>query len=125
LKEKRNEELRRAVNLAGPHRDDISFLINNLSLKVYGSQGQHKTFQTALRFAEFFYLKEVTGTEPIFLLDDVFGELDAGRASKISRYLGEIGQAFVTLTDFGNFELLKVSGEDKVINLKPGILSYA
>jgi len=55
-----------------------------------------------LRFAEFFYLKDKTGNIPLFLLDDVFGELDAGRAAAISNYLSTVGQAFYTLTDFVN-----------------------
>ena len=91
-----------------------------MNLKTYGSQGQHKTFQAVLRFAEFCYLKEVTGRSPLFLLDDVFGELDANRASKISEYLGEVGQAFITLTDFGNFSFLKTDPEDKVIKFNRG-----
>jgi len=120
LDERHNEELRRATNLVGPHRDNFIFELNCLNLKTYGSQGQHKTFQAVLRFAEFCYLKEVTGRSPLFLLDDVFGELDANRASKISEYLGEVGQAFVTLTDFGNFSFLKTTSEDKVIKLNRG-----
>src|SRR5690606_15441945 len=43
--EKKEEELRRASNLIGPHRDDFIFEINGINLKAYGSQGQHKTFQ--------------------------------------------------------------------------------
>lgn len=125
LDEKHNDELRRATNLVGPHRDDFIFEINGLNLKTYGSQGQHKTFQAVLRFAEFRYLKEVTGRSPLFLLDDVFGELDANRASKISEYLGEVGQAFITLTDFGNFSFLKTSPEDKVIKLNRGEIANA
>ena len=118
--EKQEEELRRAANLVGPHRDDFIFEINDLNLKTFGSQGQHKTFQTALRFAEFFYLKDVTSKTPIFLLDDVFGELDAARAQRISEYLKEVGQAFVTLTDFGNFSYLKKEEDDKITKLNSG-----
>jgi len=125
LDERHNDELRRATNLIGPHRDDFVFKLNGLNLKTYGSQGQHKTFQAVLRFAEFCYLKEVTGRSPLFLLDDVFGELDAKRASKISEYLGEVGQAFVTLTDFGNFSFLKTGVEDKVIKLNRGEVANA
>ena len=88
-----------------------------MNLKSYGSQGQHKTFQTVLRFAEYFYLKDKTETLPIFLLDDVFGELDAERAAAISDYLSTVGQAFITLTDFGNFSFLKIGADDKVIKL--------
>lgn len=118
LEKKREDEYRRATNLVGPHKDDFIFDINGMNLKSYGSQGQHKTFQTILRFAEYFYLKVKTGNNPIFLLDDVFGELDAERASAISEYLSTVGQAFITLTDFGNFAFLRTGKNDKIIKLK-------
>ncbi len=124
LKERKEEEFRRATNLVGPHRDDFVFEINGLNLRTYGSQGQNKTFQVALRFAEFFYLKEITGRTPIFLLDDVFGELDANRSTKISGYLRSVGQAFITLTDLADFSFLKREETDKVIKLKQGVHEY-
>ena len=124
LKEKKEEELRRASNLVGPHKDDFIFTINDVNLKMYGSQGQHKTYQAVLRFAEFFYLKDITSKTPLFLLDDVFGELDASRAHKISDYLKEVGQAFVTLTDFGNFSFLKKDEDDNLIKLNGGEVVY-
>jgi DNA replication and repair protein RecF len=122
---KHNEEIRRGTNLVGPHRDDFIFRINGRDLKKYGSQGQHKTFQIILRFAEYFYLKETIGREPIFLMDDVFGELDAYRAGKISEHLIDLGQAFITLTDFSNFAYLKKSDSDKVIKVFNGKTVYA
>ncbi len=122
---KRDEELRRATNVVGPHRDDYIFEINNLNLRTYGSQGQHKTFQVVLRFAQFFYLKDVTGKTPIFLLDDVFGELDTNRSIKISEYLRNVGQAFITLTDFTNLGFLKSGEKDKIIRLNQGTITYA
>ena len=124
LKDKRDEEIRRAQNLVGPHKDEYIFKIDNINLRSFGSQGQHKTFQTALRFAEFFYLKQTTGKTPIFLLDDVFGELDAYRAGKISDYLKEVGQAFITLTDFADFSFLSREKEDFVIKLENGKVNY-
>jgi DNA replication and repair protein RecF len=123
--EKREEEIRRAINLVGPHKDDFIFSLNNVNLRTFGSQGQHKTFQTALRFAEFFYLKKATDKTPIFLLDDVFGELDAYRAGKISDYLKEVGQAFITLTDFADFSFLTKAERDLVIKLNDGTIAYA
>jgi DNA replication and repair protein RecF len=122
---RKEEEKARGTNLVGPQRDDFIFDINGYNLKTYGSQGQHKTFQVALRFAEFFYLKEITGITPIFLLDDIFGELDTNRASKISQYLTGVGQAFITSTDLSNLTFLKKGRSDMVIRLKAGEVTYA
>ncbi len=125
LQERKNDELRRASNLVGPHKDDFIFTINNFDLRKFGSQGQHKTFQIALRFGEFFYLKDTLGKTPIFLLDDVFGELDAFRAKKISEFLTDVGQAVISMTDFSNFDGLTKSDADKVINVLNGEITYA
>lgn len=118
----KEDELRRASNLVGPHRDDFMFFINNYELRKFGSQGQHKTFQIALRFGEFFFLKDIIGVTPIFLLDDVFGELDSNRASRISKYLQEFGQSFITMTDLSNMSLLS-KGETKVFEVSGGRVS--
>jgi len=125
INSKKDEEIRRVQNLAGPHKDDFIFNVNNFNLRTYGSQGQNKTFQVVLRFAEFFYLKEVTGKTPIFLLDDVFGELDAYRSSRISGYLKKVGQAFITLTDFADFSFLKKESSDLILKLNEGEIVYA
>ena len=125
LEEKKNLELLRGKNLVGPHRDEFLFKINSKELKKFGSQGQHKTFLIALRFGEFFYLKKIIGKTPIFLMDDIFGELDRFRANKISEYMKEIGQAFITLTDLSDFKYLSKGNEDKIINVFNGQLVNA
>ncbi|MGE5679756.1 MAG: DNA replication/repair protein RecF [Bacillota bacterium] len=125
LEKKKDEEIRRGLNLVGPHRDDFIFRINSTDLKKYGSQGQNKTFQISLRFAQFFYLKDSLSRVPIFLMDDVFGELDTYRAQKISSYLSEIGQAFVTMTDFSNYRYLDRDDGDYLIKVHDGQAKYA
>lgn len=125
LAARRQEEIRRGVTLTGPHRDDIAFSINGVSVKQFASQGQHKTFQVALRFAQFFYLKEKTGTTPIFLLDDVFGEVDRHRARRISEYLQQVGQAFITITDLANLSFLAPGPTDSVYTVSRGSVSLA
>jgi DNA replication and repair protein RecF len=125
IENQKDEELRRCANLVGPHRDDFVFHINGLELKKYGSQGQHKTFQIALKFAQFFYMKEKLSRTPVFLLDDVFGELDSYRAEKISDYLREVGQAFITLTDFTRFEKLNVNESNTLLTVNNGSIQYA
>lgn len=124
LEQKKEDELRRAACLVGPHKDDFIFEINGKNLRIFGSQGQHKTFQVALRFAEYYYLKEKTGKSPIFLLDDVFGELDTTRATRISENLRNVGQSFITLTDFTNISYLRKQSSDTVINLSNGFVFY-
>jgi DNA replication and repair protein RecF len=121
----KRDEFNRAKNLVGPHRDDFHFYINNYELRKYGSQGQHKTYQIALRFGQFFYMKDTLGRTPIFLMDDVFGELDTYRANKISIYLKKIGQAFITMTDFSNVEGIEISDSDKIFNVKNGSIAHA
>lgn len=125
IEEKLENELRRGASLVGPHKDDFVFDINGINLRTFGSQGQHKTFQVALRFAEFFYLKEKTGKSPIFLLDDVFGELDTARSVRISENLRRVGQTFITITDFTDISYLRKESTDTVIRLKDGEAVYA
>ncbi len=67
-------------------------------LKNYASQGQHKTFLIALKAAEFFYLKERCKETPVFLLDDVFSELDEERSKKLLTLVETLGQTFITTT---------------------------
>lgn len=124
LAEKRKVELVRCVNLVGPHRDDFIFKINNIDLKKYGSQGQHKTFQIALKFGQFFFMKDKLENEPVFLMDDVFGELDGYRAGKTSDFLRSVGQAFITLTDFTKYSDLVNKESDFVMEVNHGSVSY-
>ncbi len=124
ISKRKEEEIRRASNLVGPHRDEFLFKINDLELKKFGSQGQHKTFQLALKFAQFFYFKNKLSKTPIFLMDDVFGELDSFRAKKISEYLNEIGQAFITMTDFTNYANLVNKENDLLISVENGVCNY-
>jgi len=120
IEKQRENELRRTMNLVGPHKDDFKFFIDGISLRDFGSQGQHKTFQVALRFAEYFYLKTKLGKNPFFLLDDVFGHLDRERSQRISEHLSELGQAFITLTDLSDMKNLQKTEKDCIIQIKNG-----
>ncbi len=107
LSRKKKDELRFQTTLVGPHRDEIGFSINGLSLKHFASQGQHKTFLVALKVAEFFFLKDRCSETPVFLLDDVFSELDEHRSKKLLTLAETLGQIFITATSekiFGGAE---------------------
>ncbi len=49
--ERRDLALQRST--VGPHRDDFTFLMDELPIKTYGSQGQQKSFAIALKLAQF------------------------------------------------------------------------
>ncbi|NLA25356.1 MAG: DNA replication and repair protein RecF, partial [Bacteroidales bacterium] len=73
----------------GIHRDDFIFILNNHLLKNIGSQGQQKSYISALKFAQFDFIKSKTNLEPILLLDDVFDKLDAERVELIMKIVSQ------------------------------------
>lgn len=91
-------ELIRKISLSGPHRDDILFMLNGKDAKVYASQGQQRSVITALKLAEFEFMREVAGEPPLLLLDDIFSELDKTRQEKLLKFLSK-GQVIITCTD--------------------------
>lgn len=86
---------------SGIHRDDLLFIIDKHPLKNIGSQGQQKSYISALKFAQFDFIKSRTALEPILLLDDVFDKLDAERVKLIMKIVSgdHFGQIFITDTD--------------------------
>lgn len=84
----------------GPHKDDMEFKINGLSLKKFASQGQQKSYLLALKLAQFQYIKDRKHTKPLLLLDDVYDKLDEARFNKLIDLVKgeEFGQVFITDT---------------------------
>jgi DNA replication and repair protein RecF len=80
----------------GPHRDDLELRLEDRELSRYGSQGERRTAAVALRLLEAEVLETDIGQRPILLLDDVFSELDEGRAERLLDWLGDRHQRFVT-----------------------------
>jgi len=109
---------------AGIHKDDLVFNINDYPLKKFGSQGQQKTYLTALKFAELEYLKKMKNTNPILLLDDIFDKLDETRVTRIMEIVGspDFGQIFITDTHKERISdiLEKQNAEFKMFEIKKG-----
>lgn len=85
--------------LAGPHRDDPEPLINGRPLKLFGSQGQHRSFLLAFKAAQLIDLERRLGEPPLLLLDDLASELDAGRQANFFAFLRQRrGQVLITTT---------------------------
>ncbi|MFZ3064079.1 MAG: DNA replication/repair protein RecF [Nitrospirota bacterium] len=98
LAEKRKEELRYGHTLAGPHRDDFQFLIDDQRAKTTASQGQHRMIILSLKLSEAALYKEAFAEYPVLLLDDVFSELDEIRAEALIEQIHDmhIEQVFIT-----------------------------
>ena len=82
----------------GPHRDDIEFLINNISVRKYGSSGQQRTFILALKMAEMDLLRKTLNIPPILILDDVLAELDITRQNLLLNSVGKDSQCLISAT---------------------------
>jgi DNA replication and repair protein RecF len=87
----RAHDLKRGNTHAGPHRDDLSLLLDGRELRAFGSAGQQRSAALVLRSLEAETLREARDAAPVFLLDDPFAELDAGRAERALALLAEIG----------------------------------
>lgn len=117
------EERRRGTTLVGPHRDDLQLTIDGISVQHYASQGQHKTMLVALKIAEFFYLRERRDETPIFLLDDVFSELDEYRSRSLLKTIASLGQIFITTTEESVFHgSVQWNGMNRKFYVEQGIV---
>ena len=104
IRERAIAEYYQGTTLVGPHRDDISFTINNTPARQYGSQGQQRTLVLALKLAELQLIEEVVGEPPLLLLDDVLAELDLNRQNQLLETIQERFQTLITTTHLGAFD---------------------
>ncbi|MCK8816611.1 DNA replication/repair protein RecF [Natroniella sulfidigena] len=98
LKKYRRQEIEHGVTKIGPHRDDISLLVNDINIRKFGSQGQQRTTALAIKLAELEFMKAEIGEYPLLLLDDVFSELDNQRQIQLLQNIQNKIQTFITTT---------------------------
>lgn len=102
LKKNRKQDMKQRMTLTGPHRDDINFLINNIDIRRFGSQGQQRTAALSLKLAEIELVKQLVHDYPILLLDDVLSELDGSRQDHLLAGINHI-QTVITCTGLDDF----------------------
>ena len=98
----RDKEIRLGQTYVGPHRDDIAFMINGKEVKKYGSQGQQRSISLSLKLSEIEMVRELTGENPVLLLDDVLSELDRKRQEQLLSGISDI-QTLITCTGVDEF----------------------
>ncbi len=112
-------ELEAGQCLSGPHKDDFDVLLDGLSLKSFGSQGQVRSAAISLKLAQRALFLKDTGEEPALLLDDVLSELDAGRQDFILNHI-RTGQVFITCC-----EKTKLTGLGQILQIEKGRLLHS
>ena len=94
----RAQESRLRQTIVGPHRDDITLLVDGMPAAQYASEGQQRTIALALKIAQARVFAAEGGALPLLLIDDIFGELDPPRRNRLLRSLPADAQKLVTAT---------------------------
>lgn len=97
----RAQERRLRQTVTGPHRDDLILTLNGLSAAEFASEGQQRTLALALKLAQGRLLESARARLPVYLLDDIFGELDPARRNALLAFLPGAAQKWITTTHLG------------------------
>ena len=102
LRNSQDRDMRAKMTSVGPHRDDFSFLVGDVDIRKFGSQGQQRTAALSLKLSEIELVKRITKDTPVLLLDDVLSELDSNRQNYLLNSIGDI-QTIITCTGLEEF----------------------
>jgi DNA replication and repair protein RecF len=93
-----DKDFRLGFTAYGPHREDITFYLNNQSANQTASRGETRSLMLALKIYELKMLGKIYNQKPVLLLDDVFSELDGARRRALVDQLKK-HQTLITTTD--------------------------
>lgn len=122
LKDNLFKDREKGLTSVGPHRDDFNVFINNVDVKVFGSQGQQRTSILTMKFSSLKIIKEITGEYPVLLLDDVLSELDVNRKRYILSTIKDI-QTVITCTGIDDLKDYLEDNAKKFVVLNGQILN--
>jgi len=88
----------RGFTAYGPHREDLTLYLNKQPMSQLASRGETRSLLLALKIFELSLVEKARGMRPVFLLDDVFSELDSARRRALVNYLKD-QQTIITTTD--------------------------
>ena len=102
LRQSQERDIKAKITTVGPHRDDFCFMIGDVDIRKFGSQGQQRTAALSLKLAEIEIVKRIAKDTPVLLLDDVLSELDSNRQNYLLDSIGDI-QTIITCTGLEDF----------------------
>lgn len=106
----------RGFTSTGPHREDISFYLGGRPAGATASRGETRSLLLALKIFELELIEKTRGRPPIFLLDDVFSELDGSRRRALVDSLAG-RQTLITTTDADSIIDYFATGIHKLISI--------
>ena len=121
LKYNQERDIKSKMTSVGPHRDDFSFVVGDIDIRKFGSQGQQRTAALSLKLSEIELVKKLTKDTPVLLLDDVLSELDSNRQNYLLNSIGDI-QTIITCTGLEEFVNHRFE-IDKVYRVAEGTVS--
>ncbi len=113
-----DKDIKRGYTGAGPHKDDLGLYVNDIDIRIFGSQGQQRTTALSLKLSEIEIVKAEVGEYPILLLDDVMSELDINRQKFLIKSLQNV-QTFITVTEISDLMLPHIK-DCNIFSIKNG-----
>jgi len=107
LQKRRTQELSSGISLSGPHLDRYMFARNGADFTGKASTGQRRLLALLLRVAQARRFPEMTGKNPVLLLDDVLLEMDGEKKRKFLSVLPVYDQAFYTFLPEEPYQLYR------------------
>jgi len=105
LKSKYRQDLALKASGYGPHRDDYDFMFGEYIAKSHASQGEQRMMILALSMGMAEMVYKTKKERPVFLLDDVFSELDSLRQNRLIEYLAASDmQSVITSTNISEIK---------------------
>lgn len=98
----KEKDLKFGQTSVGPHRDDLCFMIQDIDVRKFGSQGQQRSCALSLKLSEIELVKNSIKETPILILDDVLSELDSNRQNFLLNSIHDI-QTVITCTGLDEF----------------------
>lgn len=116
-----DSDIEKGSTMYGPHRDDFVFLFDDEDLKFFGSQGMQRIAVLSFKLAEINLFKEIKGTFPVVLLDDIFSEIDIDKRRNLLRFIKSNIQFIITTTDINNISE-KILNRASVFTVSDGLI---
>jgi DNA replication and repair protein RecF len=91
----RETDLRMGFTTVGPHRDTIRINLEEKNARYQASYGERKLVALSLKIAQMLFIKEKSGRDVLFLIDDIFAELDRSMKERVVKFISEACPQFI------------------------------